>query len=353
MASPRQLMRKLYDAGKKRTVRQLTRTGIEAGGQRGYHRCLTLRIVHMHNIVFLDRDSLVADVRRPSFPHTWRDYPATEPQQVVERLQGATVCITNKVPVRAADLARLPDLKLIAIAATGMDNVDVSAAQARGIAVANVRDYAVDTVPEHCFMLMLALRRNLLAYRADVEAGKWQQSERFCLLDHPIRDLAGCTLGIVGYGALGQAVARIGRAFGMRIVVSTRSPVQDDTVRQLPLDELLREADVVSLHAPLTEATRHMIGAAELAAMKPGALLINTARGGLVDEAALADALRRNVIAGAAFDVLGKEPPAPDNPLLALRQPNFILTPHCAWGSAQAMQRLADILIDNIESFAA
>ncbi|HEU4851494.1 MAG TPA: D-2-hydroxyacid dehydrogenase [Telluria sp.] len=307
----------------------------------------------MHKIVFLDRASLVADIRTPSFPHVWTDYPSTAPADVVGRLRGASICVTNKVPVRAADLAQLPDLKLVAVAATGTDNVDVAAARERGIEVVNIRDYAVETVPEHCFMLMLALRRNLLAYRAVVEAGEWQRSERFCLLGHPIRDLAGSTLGIVGYGALGQAVARIGRAFGMEIAVTSRSPVADPGVRQLALDALLRESDVVTLHAPLTDATRNMIGAAELAQMKPSAILLNTARGGLVDEGALADALRRNVIAGAAFDVLSVEPPPPDNPLLALRQPNFILTPHCAWGSAQAMQRLADILVDNIEAFAA
>ncbi|MFD2367177.1 D-2-hydroxyacid dehydrogenase [Pseudoduganella sp. GCM10020061] len=306
----------------------------------------------MHKIVFLDRASLDANIRSPSFPHTWTDYAATAPGEVVERLRGATICITNKVPVRDADVAQLPGLRLIAVAATGTDNVDVDAARARGIAVANVRDYAVETVPEHCFMLILALRRNLLAYRADVEAGRWEQSNRFCLLDHPIRDLAGSTLGIVGFGALGQAVARLARAFGMRVIVTSRSPVADDSVEQLALDELLRQSDIVTLHAPLTPDTRHKIGAGQLSLMKPDALLINTARGGLVDEAALAGALRDGRIGGAGFDVLSAEPPSPDNPLLQLRQPNFILTPHCAWGSAQAMQRLADILIDNIESLA-
>lgn len=305
----------------------------------------------MHYIVFLDRASLDAQVRAPTFEHRWTDYAATDASQVVERLRGATIAITNKVPIRAADMAQLPDLKMIAVAATGTDNVDIDAARERGITVANVRDYALDTVPEHTFMLMLALRRNLLAYRADVEAGAWQRSERFCLLGHPISDLAGSTLGIVGYGALGQSVARIARAFGMRVLVTTRSPVDDAAVRQVALPELLREADVVTLHAPLNAETRHMIGAAQLAQMKRSAILVNTARGGLVDEAALAAALKDGTIAGAGFDVLGKEPPSPDNPLLALRLPNFILTPHCAWGSAQAMQRLADILIDNIDAF--
>ena len=306
-----------------------------------------------HNIVFLDRDSLIATIRPPAFAHSWQDHAATAPGEVVERLRGATIAITNKVPLREAELARLPDLKMIAVAATGTDNVDLQACRARGIVVANIRNYSLVSVPEHCFALMLALRRNLRAYMADVDAGRWQESSRFCLLDHPIGDLAGSRLGIVGYGALGKRVAAIGRAFGMQVTVTNRSKVDDPEVSQVPLAELLRTCDVISLHLPLTEQSRHMIGAAELAAMKPGALLINTARGGLVDEAALADALRAGRIGGAAFDVLSKEPPAPGNPLLALRQPNFILTPHVAWASMGAMQTLADMLVDNLEAFVA
>ncbi|GAB3414198.1 D-2-hydroxyacid dehydrogenase [Massilia agilis] len=306
----------------------------------------------MHHIVFLDRDSLVANVRRPRFEHDWTDYPGTEPADVVARLAGATIAITNKVPVREDAIAQLPGLKMIAVAATGTDNVDLAACRARGIAVANIRNYSVVAVPEHVFALMLALRRNLAAYRADVEAGRWEQSSRFCLLDHPIADLAGSRLGIVGYGALGQKVAQLGRAFGMRIAVATRTPPQDPGVEALPLEELLRTSDVVSLHLPLNDQTRGMIGARELGLMKKNALLINTARGGLVDEAALAHALANGVIGGAGFDVLSKEPPAPDNPLLRLRLPNFILTPHVAWASAGAMQTLADMLVDNIEAWA-
>jgi glycerate dehydrogenase len=192
-----------------------------------------------------------------------------------------------------------------------------------------------------------------MAYAADVAAGRWEQSTRFCLLDHPIRDLAGSRLGIVGYGALGRRVAQIGRAFGMEIAVASRSPVPDAEVLQLPLPELLATSDVITLHLPLTEQTRHMIDAAELAAMKKTAILINTARGGLVDEAALAEALKNGVIAGAGFDVLSKEPPVPGNPLLKLNLPNFVLTPHVAWASGGAMQTLADMLIDNIDAWAA
>jgi glycerate dehydrogenase len=208
-------------------------------------------------------------------------------------------------------------------------------------------------VPEHCFALLLAVRRNLRAYVADVEAGKWEQSTRFCLLDHPIGDLAGSRLGIVGYGALGRRVAQIARAFGMEVAVTSRSQVADTDVVQLPLDELLATSDVVSLHLPLTDQTRHMIGARELASMKKSAILINTARGGLVDEAALAQGLTDGTIAGAGFDVLSKEPPVPGNPLLQLRLPNFVLTPHVAWASSGAMQTLADMLVDNLEAFVA
>jgi glycerate dehydrogenase len=306
----------------------------------------------MHKIVFLDRDSLIADVPRPAFAHEWSEFGASAPAEVVERLQGATVAITNKVPLRAADLARLPALKMVAVAATGTDNVDLAACRERGIVVSNIRDYSLVSVPEHAFALILALRRNLLAYRADVEAGRWEQSSRFCLLDHPISDLAGSRLGIVGYGALGRRVAQIGRAFGMRVCAASRTPVSEPDVEFMPLDALLRSCDVVSLHLPLSDQTRHMIGARELATMKRTALLINTARGGLVDEAALADALSQGLIGGAGFDVLGKEPPAADNPLLKLRLPNFILTPHMAWASAGAMQTLANMLIENIEAFA-
>jgi glycerate dehydrogenase len=307
----------------------------------------------MHKIVFLDRDSLLADVRRPAFAHEWHEYAATAPHEVLERLRGATIAITNKVVLRAADLAQLPQLRMIAVAATGTDNVDLAACRARAILVSNIRNYSLRSVPEHCFAMILALRRNLRAYCADVDAGRWQESTRFCLLGHPISDLAGSRLGIVGYGALGRKVAQLGRAFDMQVCVTTRSPVDDPGVTPLALAELLRSCDVVSLHLPLTDATRHLIGAPELASMKRGALLINTARGGLVDEAALAQALTHGVIGGAGFDVLSKEPPTPANPLLGLRLPNFILTPHVAWASAGAMQTLADMLIENIEAFVA
>jgi glycerate dehydrogenase len=306
-----------------------------------------------HNIVFLDRDSLVAKLRAPAFPHSWRDYPSTLAGDVVARLRDASIAVVNKVRLGEAELGQLPQLQMIAVAATGTDIVDLAACRRRGIVVCNIRNYATASLPEHGMALILALRRNLLAYRADIEAGRWQQSSHFCLLDHPIRDLAGSRLGLVGYGALGRAMGRLGRAFGMEVCVHTRSPVDDPDVTQVGFDELLETSDVLSLHIPLSAQTRHLIGAPQLARMKRSALLINTARGGLVDEAALARALTDGVIGGAGFDVLTSEPPPADNVLLNLRLPNFILTPHVAWASGTAMQTLADQLVDNLEAFAA
>lgn len=306
-----------------------------------------------HRIVFLDRDSLQARLRRPAFQHDWVDHAATAPDEVAERLAGATVAVVNKVRLREEALLRLPQLRMIAVAATGYDCVDVPACRARGIAVANIRNYAVRTVPEHVFALVLALRRNLVAYREDVLAGRWQQASQFCLLDHPIHDLHGAVLGIVGEGAIGQAVAALGRAFGMQVLFADHAPPRVEGVSFTPFQEVLERADVLSLHCPLTEATRNLVGAAQLARMKPGSLLVNTSRGGLVDEAALAKALCEGPIAGAGFDVLISEPPREGNVLLDLHLPNFILTPHVAWASREAQQALADQLVDNIEAWAA
>jgi len=304
-----------------------------------------------HNIVFLDRSTLQARVRRPSFAHTWEEYPVTEVGELEARLRDADIAITNKVPLRAATLQRLPALRMIAVAATGYDVIDVAYCRAHGIAVANIRNYAVHTVPEHTFALITALRRNLLAYRQDVESGRWQQVDQFCFFDHPIRDLYGATLGIIGEGVLGQGTANIARAFGMKVLFADHAPPKADGVVFTPLDDVLAQSDVISLHVPLTAETRNMIGIEQFRKMKRTAILINTARGGLVDERALTRALAEGLIAGAGFDVLSKEPPKEGNPLLEVRSPNFILTPHVAWASDGAMQFLADQLIDNIEGF--
>jgi len=303
----------------------------------------------MHRVVFLDRASLKATVRKPSCAAEYIEHAKTDAGEIVPRLAGASIAIINKVPMRDESLRRLPQLKMIAVAATGYDVVDVPYCQAHGIAVANIRNYAVHTVPEHTFALILALRRNLLAYRRDVEDGVWNRSEQFCFFTHDIGDLHGSTLGIIGEGAIGQATAAIGRAFGMRVLFADHAPPRMEGVDFTPHDQVLAESDVISLHCPLLPSTRNLIGRR----MKRNTLLINTARGGLVDEAALIEALDQGLIAGAGFDVLTVEPPRNGNPLLEVRRPNFILTPHVAWASDGAMQFLADQLVDNIDGWAA
>jgi glycerate dehydrogenase len=306
-----------------------------------------------HRIVFLDRASLDAKVRAPKFDASYVEHDATAPSEVVERLKGASIAITNKVPLRAEALQQLPDLRLIAVAATGYDVIDVPYCNAHRVAVANIRNYAVHSVPEHAFAMILALRRNMIAYRDDVMNGAWQKSKQFCFFDHPIRDLHGATLGIIGEGAIGQSIAALGKAFGMRPIYAAHPAQLDIPGEFVALPELIAQSDVITLHLPLMPATRNMIGAAQLRSMKPTALLINTARGGLVDEAALIRALEEGWIAGAGFDVLTVEPPTGGHPLLEVRQPNFILTPHVAWASHGAMQFLADQLMDNIDGWAA
>ena len=303
-----------------------------------------------HAIVFLDRELVDANVRKPSFPHTYKEYESTwTPDEIVERLKDATIAIINKVPMRADVLKQLPKLKLIAVAATGTDVVDKAYCKEHGITVVNIRNYAFNTVPEHVIALIFALRRNLLTYVNDVQNGVWNKSSQFCFLTHPIRDIAGSTLGIVGYGALGKSIGRRAEALGMKVLPYDVMP-QPGLV---DLETILKESDIITLHVPLTPETKNMIGAGELKKMKPTAILINTARGGLVDEAALAEALKNGTIAGAGFDVLTVEPPKDGNILLDKTIPNLIVTPHVAWASKEAMQILADQLIDNIEAFVA
>lgn len=310
-----------------------------------------------HHVVFLERDSIRLPMHRPGFEHTYEEYASTAPDEVVARLQRASVAIINKIVLDRRVLAELPRLRMIALTATGYDCIDVAACREHGIAVANVRGYAVHTVPEHVFMLVLALRRNLLGYRQEIEHGAWQRSEQFCLSTYPISELSGSVMGIVGAGAIGRATAAIARGFGMRVQFALHASRSDRSRAPeagfVPFDRLLAESDVLTLHCPLTPATRHLIGIDELRRMKRSALLVNTARGGLVDEAALVRALEEGLIAGAGFDVLSEEPPAGGNPLLALRRPDFILTPHMAWASDEAMRTLAWQVVDNIEAWAA
>lgn len=260
--------------------------------------------------------------------------------------------MTNKVALDRAVLTSAPSLRLICIAATGTNHVDLNAAREQGIAVANVVRYATPAVVQHVFALILALTTRLPEYQRAVASGTWQQQERFCLMDYPIRELAGRTLGILGYGELGQAVARVAEAFGMQVLVAQR-PGGKAREGRVALDQLLPQVDVLSLHCPLTDTTRGLIGARELELMRHDALLINTARGGIVDESALAEALRRGTIGGAGVDVLSTEPPREGNPLLPPDIPNLIVTPHIAWASREARQRVVEEIATNIEAFMA
>lgn len=310
----------------------------------------------MTRIVFLDRSTIgpSVELKRPGFPHEWVEHQTTAPADVVERLKGAAIAVTNKVPIRAKDIEQLPDLKLIAIAATGYDVIDIAACKARGIVVSNIRGYAVNTVPEHTFALILALRRSIIGYRQDVIDGKWQEAGQFCFFTHPMADLAGSTLGIIGEGAIGQSVARLGQAFGMRTLFAAHKGVSGLGPLYTPFDEVLETSDVITLHSPLMPATRNMIAMPEFRKMKRHPLLINCSRGGLVMEQDLVRALDEGLIAGAAFDCLTKEPPGADHPFNAiLTRPNFIVTPHVAWASHEAMQTLWNQMIGHIENFQA
>ena len=307
----------------------------------------------MERIVFLERNTIQAEFRRPDFAHEWVEYPESAEDQVIARVREATIIISNKLSLGEAQLAAAPHVKLIAIAATGSDCVDLNYCRSRRIAVCNVRGYAANAVPEHALMLILALRRNLIAYRADVQGGRWNQSKQFCLLTHELHDIRNSTLGIVGHGAIGRSMARLGESLGMRVLISERKNAMTIRHGRTSFAETLRQSDVLSLHCPLTEETRNLISAGELQTMKRGALLINTARGALIDDAALIEALRSGLIAGAGLDVLREEPPRNGNPLLDLNLPNLIITPHVAWASKEAVQTLADQVIDNIEGFVA
>ncbi|MEH6823258.1 MAG: 2-hydroxyacid dehydrogenase [Motiliproteus sp.] len=308
--------------------------------------------------VFLDVASLAPDdldltpIRQQA--GTLALHPTTSPEQLSVHLAGAEVVIVNKVVLDARTLAQHPQLKLICIAATGTNNVDLEAAQRLGIRVSNCQGYGTASVVQHTLSLMLALATRLQDYSAAVKRGAWSRSEQFCLLDYPIMELQGKTLGIIGYGELGRGVANLARALGMRVLIAARpGSEQLDTQSdgRIELSALLSQVDVLTLHCPLTGLSRNLIDADALALMKPGALLINAARGGIVDERALADALCSGRLGGAAMDVLSVEPPSEDNPLLAADIPNLIVTPHCAWGSVEARQRILVQVGENIAGF--
>lgn len=305
------------------------------------------------HIVVLDRDTLVNRPFDFDFPHTLSSYSTTEAHETLERIRGADIVITNKVVIFAQAFAENPQLKLVAVTATGVNNVDVEAAKQNGTAVCNIRAYGNESVAEHAFMMMITLMRNLPAYQRDVAAGLWENSPFFCHLGAPMRDLNGKTLAIFGRGNIGKTLATYAQAFKMNVVFAEHKNAQSVRDGYVSFDEAIRSADVVSLNCPLTPQTANMIGETELQQMKPGAILINCGRGGLVDEAALVAALKYGQIGGAGFDVLTQEPPRDGNPLLKARLPNLIVTPHIAWASQEAANRLFDILLDNINRFVA
>jgi len=306
--------------------------------------------------VFLDAKTLGNDVDLSpieSVTGALVMHDTTAAGDVLDRIRGFDTVLVNKVVLGREHFEACPELKTIAVVATGLNNIDQTAAREHGIKVMNVTNYGRSTVAQHTMALMLALSTRLLDYSKDVRDGRWGKSDMFCLMDHPIMELEGRTLGIVGYGDLGQGVAERAAAFGMKVMLGARPGQQTgevDGYPRVPLEELLPKVDVLSLHCLLTDETRDMIGARELKLMKPDSLLINTSRGGLVNEQALADALRAGDIGGAGFDVLTEEPPRNGNPLLADDIPNLIITPHSAWASREARQRIVQITACNLKS---
>ncbi|GAB7531749.1 2-hydroxyacid dehydrogenase [Pseudomonas sp. 3A(2025)] len=305
--------------------------------------------------VFLDHTSLdLGDLDLSALEDSFAElvlHASTTPEQVIERLQGAQVAITNKVRIDASTFAACPQLKLVLVAATGTNNVDLASAREHGVTVCNCQGYGTASVAQHTLLLLLALATRLPDYQRAVQQGLWQKSSQFCLLDFPIVELEGKTLGLLGHGELGGAVAKLAEAFGMRVLIG-QLPGRPARADRLALDELLPQVDALTLHCPLNEQTRHMIGARELGLLKPQALVVNTARGGLIDEQALADALRNGHLGGAATDVLSVEPPIDSNPLLSGDIPRLIITPHSAWGAREARQRIVAQIAENAQAFA-
>lgn len=278
-------------------------------------------------------------------------YDDTADHELADRIAGAGIVLGNKIIMTEEAFANAPELRFIGVTATGTDNIDLAAARRHGIAVSNIRAYCTQSVAEHVFGCLLNLTHKLMRYATDVRGGAWREAENFCMLTHPIRELSAMTLGIVGWGELGKGVARIAKAFDMNVLVAARPGSNDVPDGRVPFAEVLACADVISLHCPLNPATRGLFGEREFRAMKNSAILINTARGGLVDSQALCVALRDGEIAAAAIDVLPQEPPVDGDPLLDYAGDNLIVTPHIAWGTQQARQRAIDELTANIEAF--
>jgi len=304
--------------------------------------------------VFLDRASIdlgdldLTPLQNTGF--TWHLHDHTASEQIAARIKDASLVVSNKILLDRAAIEQAKRLKLICVAATGTNNVELDAAKKAGITVTNTPAYGTPSVTQHVFTLILTLATNLPQYQAAVKNGRWEKSPMFCLLDFPITEISGKKLGIVGFGELGKGVAKVAEGFGMEVLIAQR-PGGTPQKGRLPLPELLAEVDILSLHCPLNANTENLISTKEFALMKPSALLINTARGGIVDEAALAVALEQGTLGGAGVDVLSTEPPVAGNPLLDYPHPNLIITPHCAWGSRESRQRLINIVADNIRAY--
>lgn len=308
------------------------------------------------NIVFLDSTGIPASHRIPSFsfPHQLTEYAHTAAEQILARAKDADIIITSKVILNHEILSQLPKLKLIAVTATGTNNIDLVAAKALGITVKNVTGYSSVTVPEHVIGMIYALKHRLIDYHRDqLLTERWATCGQFCYVDYPISDVQGSTLGIIGRGCIGNEVARLAQAVGMRVLFAEHQHATTIREGYTAFDEVLKQADVISLHCPLTPQTEQLINAKTLALMKPNACLINTGRGGLINEADLLQALQSGKLAGAALDVLVKEPPASDDALwlAAKTQPNLLITPHVAWASDSALTTLVNKVAQNIEEF--
>lgn len=307
----------------------------------------------MHTVI-LDADSLGQGIDLSSVEKQVSQldvHGQTAPEQVLERLTGAEIVLVNKVPISGDDLSALPSLRLICVMATGTNNIDMQAAERLGIKVRNVNAYGTESVAQHTLLLLLSLAARMPLYQRDISAGKWQQSRFFCLLDHPTLELSGKHLVIVGHGELGSRVAALAEAFGMQVTFAARPGATDDS--RPDLASLAPKADAISLHCPLTDATRHLVDAALLERLKPTALLVNCARGGIIDEVAALEALRSGRLGGLGVDVLPAEPPRDGHPLLdALNESlNLIVTPHNAWISPEARQRVVDLSARNMQDY--
>ncbi|WP_153447880.1 D-2-hydroxyacid dehydrogenase [Vibrio algicola] len=305
-------------------------------------------------VIFLDVGTIPEQIKVPNltFEHQWQQFDFTNEEQIIERIHAADIVITNKVKLSAEVLAYAPNLRLIAVAATGTNNIDLDYCRENNIAVSNVQGYATRSVPEHTIAMMFALKRNLVGYHQDIAAGVWQQQKQFCFFTHSISDVAGSTMGVIGSGSLGKAVAKLAEAIGMQVIFSERKGAKTCRAGYVAFEQVLAQADVLTLHCPLTETTTNLISQPELQAMKANAILINVGRGGLVNEHDLIEALKSQQISGAGCDVFTQEPADESNPLIAnMDLPNLILTPHVAWGSDSSIQALYNILMDNIVKF--